>query len=200
MTPDELHGGEYELVAVLTHDDIAHFAVQYFLHRHSWVTWLHHLMSLATIAAAVAAGWGSAGASFAQAGLGLLAMVIVILPLHEALHALAYRLCGARDIRWSYTLRTLVVYVTAHRFVVTTKPFLFVALAPFLLNVPLVICALVWPQYAVFFLAILVFHLHGESGDWAMLNFIWIHRDRGFWTWDDADAGKSYFYGRRSAL
>jgi hypothetical protein len=104
---------------------------------------------------------------------------------------------GARDIRWDYSPRMLAVWVIAHRFVANARAFTFVALAPFvLINAALIAGAIVWPAFAVFLLFVLLWHLHGSSGDWALLNFVWLHRDRGFWTWDDADAGRSWFYGR----
>ena len=122
---------------------------------------------------------------------------MVVLPLHEALHAVAYWLAGARDVRWDYSLRMLAVWVIAHRFVVSTGAFLFVALAPFVvLNALLVVAAIAFPQYAVLLLFVLLVHLHGCAGDWSLVNFVWLHRERGFWTYDDAVTGKSYFYGR----
>lgn len=102
---------------------------------------------------------------------------------------------GARDIRWDYSARMLAVWVIAHRFVAGTRAFLIVALAPFVvLNSSLIAAAVAFPQFAVLSLFVLLWHLHGTAGDWALLNFVWLHRARGFWTYDDAAAGKSYFF------
>ena len=80
---------------------------------------------------------------------------------------------------------------------VGTRAFLIVALAPFVvLNALLIVLAIVFPQVAVYLLFVLLWHVHGSAGDWSLLNFVWIHRARGFWTYDDAEAGKSYFFGR----
>ncbi|HEX2059169.1 MAG TPA: DUF3267 domain-containing protein, partial [Thermoanaerobaculia bacterium] len=130
-------------------------------------------------------------------GIAFVSLFVVILPLHEALHAVAYRMVGARDVRWDYSARMMAVWVIAHRFVVGTGAFAFVALAPFVvLNALLVAGAIVFPQYALLLLFVLLWHLHGCAGDWSLLNFVWFHRARGFWTYDDAEAGVSYFYGR----
>ena len=184
----------------MTHASLAEFVIEYFLRKTSWLTRLHHAMTVATVAAAVFVAittrrpltW-----CLAEFVLALVALFLVILPIHELLHAVAYRLSGARDIRWDYSWRMAAVWVTAHRFVVTARPFVFVALAPFILiNAALIVAAIVFPKLAVFLLFVLLWHLHGCIGDWSLLNFIWLHRERGFWTFDDAEAGKSYFFGR----
>lgn len=200
MNTDELANGDYALLGEMTHATLADFVLEYFLHRTSWLTRAHHAMSLATFAAIVfvaVAQHRSFLRCLGDFGLALVALFVVILPLHEALHAIAYRLIGARDIRWDYSLRLMAVWVIAHRFVVGTGPFLFVALAPFVvLNALLIIGAIAFPAVAVFLLFVLLVHLHGCAGDWALMNFVWLHRARGFWTFDDAHEGKSYFYGR----
>ena len=200
MSPDELSGSDYELLGELTHASLGDFVLEYFLHRHSWLTWTHHLLSLATLIAALTTavlqdrGVLRTAVDFT---LSLAALFVVILPLHEALHAAGYRLCGARDIRWDYSLRMAAVWVIAHRFVAERRTFVFVALAPFVvLNALLIAGAIAFPAHAVLLLFLLLAHLHGCSGDWSLLNFVWLHRARGFWTFDDADTGKSYFFGR----
>ena len=198
--PHELDDPEYALVAEMRHASMPDFVIEYFIRRSSWLTRLHHLMSIATVAAIV---WIALAthrpwkACLGDFGLAFVALFLVILPLHELLHALAYRLAGARDIRWDYSLRMAAVWVIAHRFVATAGPFIFVALAPFVvLNTLLIAGAIALPKLAVFLLFVLLWHLHGAIGDWSLLNFIWIHRHRGFWTYDDAESGTSYFYGR----
>lgn len=199
MTPDELSRDGYQLLGEMTHATLADFVVEYFFRRGSWLTRTHHGLSLLTLAAAIAVavqqGRGF-GRAFLDFGLAFGALFAVILPLHEGLHAAAYRLVGARDVRWDYSLRILAVWVIAHRFVVSTRPFVFVALAPFVvLNALLVAGAVAFPQQAVLLLFVLLLHLHGCAGDWSLLNFIWLYRERGFWTYDDAEEGRSYFFG-----
>lgn len=198
MTPEELSGRP--LLGEMTHETLADFVLYWFLKRTSWLTWSHHLMSAAALAAAIAVavvqrhGVLRTVTDFVFA---LIALVLVILPLHEGLHAIAYRLIGARDIRWDWSPRMLAVWVIAHRFVVGTRGFVFVALAPFVvLNALLIAGSVFFPKYAVLLLFVLLVHLHGCAGDWSLLNFVWLNRERGFLTYDDAVAGKSYFFGR----
>lgn len=200
MTPDELREPEYALLGTMTHDTLVDFVIEYFFRRTSWLTRAHHAMSLAAFLAAVVVAWEQGRGILRPLGEFLLAAIatfVVILPLHEALHAVAYRLSGARDIRWGYSLRMFAVWVIAHRFVAGTGAFAFAALAPFVaINAALIAGAIAFPSFAVFLLFVLLVHLHGCAGDWALLNFVWLHRGRGFRTFDDADAGRSYFYGR----
>jgi hypothetical protein len=200
VQPEELESPSYELLSRLTHATLIEFVVEYFLRRRSWLTWAHHAMSAITVAAIVFVAIEQHRSLLRCLGdfaLALGALVLLILPLHEALHAVAYRLVGARDVRWNYSLKMAAVWVIAHRFVARRGAFLFVALAPFVvINALLILGALVLPAYATFLLFVLLWHLHGCSGDWSMINFVWLHRRRGFWTYDDAIAGESFFFGR----
>ena len=199
-TVDELSSPDYEILGELTHTSLIGFVIEHFFRRTSWLTRLHHAMTLVTRAGIVVAAIVQQRGvlrCLADFFLAFAALFLLILPLHELLHAAAYRLAGARDIRWDYSLRMAAVWVIAHRFVATVRPFVFVALAPFVvINTALLAAALAWPQRAVFLLFVLLWHLHGSIGDWSLLNFIWLHRRRGFWTFDDAESGKSYFFGR----
>ena len=200
MTVDELSSSDYVLLGEMTHQTLADFVIDYFLRRTSWLTRAHHAMSLATLVAAIAVAVMQNRGVLRTLGdfvVALAALFVVILPLHEALHAAGYRLVGARDIRWDYSPRLMAVWVIAHRFVAGTREFAFVALAPFVvLNVALIAGAILFPSHAVLLLFVLLLHLHGCAGDWSLLNFVWLHRERGFWTFDDAESGKSYFFGR----
>jgi hypothetical protein len=200
VQPERLAPPEFALLAEMTHASLAEFVIEYFLRRRSWLTHAHHAMTIVTVAAAVLVAMRTGRPlklCVLDFFLALAALFVIVLPIHELLHAAAYRLSGARDIRWDYSLRMAAVWVTAHRFVATARPFVFVALAPFVvINAALLLGAIVFPKLAVFLLFVLLWHLHGSIGDWSLLNFIWLHRERGFWTFDDAEAGKSYFYGR----
>ena len=200
MTVDDLAPPRYALLREMTHLQLGEFVVEYFFRRLSWVVWLHHFFSLMTLGVIVAVALTQQRSFFRCAGdflLALATLVIVILPLHELLHAAAYWAVGARDVRWEWSGRMMAVWVIAHRFVVGRRAFLVVALAPFVvLNALLLAGMVVFPHIAVYLLFVLLWHVHGSIGDWSLLNFVWIHRERGFWTFDDAVAGKSYFFGR----
>lgn len=198
MTIDELRGDRFELLDELHYDDLITFAARYFFEKTSWITRLHHLLSLIALAAVIAAAimhditWMAALAQFAA---GFLVMFTVVLPLHEGLHALAYRMAGAREIRWKMLWRYLAAYVVAERFVAGRGVFFVVALAPFVVITPLaIVLGLLFPGWSVLWLTVLLWHTAGVSGDWALMNYYWHHRDRELYTWDEG--GRSFFYAR----
>jgi hypothetical protein len=199
-TLSDLASDRYELLGQMTHATLADFVVEYFFRRLTWVVWLHHALSAVTFAAAIGvAAQQERGflPGLGDFGLAFVAMLVLLLPLHELIHAVAYRFVGASDIRWDYSLHMMAVWVIAHRFVADGRQFAFVALAPFVvINAGLIVSILLFPSAAVFLLFLLLWHLHGCAGDWSLLNFVWINRERGFWTFDDATEGRSYFFGR----
>src|SRR5688572_11300030 len=51
ISPEHLSTAEYTLLAEMHHTSLAEFVIEYFIRRRSWVVWVHHAMSLATIIA-----------------------------------------------------------------------------------------------------------------------------------------------------
>lgn len=200
-TIDELHSGAFEELAHLKHKEIALFAAEWFWRRPSNFVRVHHALSLLTLAAVVVvsfATWRGLSSWLASLGVAFVAFLVVVLPFHEALHAVAYRAVGARSLRWSWAARGLAVYVLAHRQVVAQRDFVIVAMAPFaVINTLLVVAAALWPEYAVAILLLLLLHIGGTAGDWALLNFLRPHRGRDVFTYDDGDTGETYFFARR---
>ena len=63
----------------------------------------------------------------ALSGIGL---SVMLMPLHKALHALAYKLVGAPLVSFDAQWKKLVFMAVAHRFVASRNEFSVVALAP----------------------------------------------------------------------
>ena len=192
---EALRSGSATLLESIRHEQLIPFVQEYFFRRTSWVTRLHHTLSIAALVALIGVGIAGfrAGQFFLQFGLGLAVMIVIVLPLHEALHAVAYRLCGARDIRWAFSWRMLAAYVVADRFVADRRMFFFVALAPFVVITPAALAlATVDSTRAILWLTVLLWHTAGVSGDWALLNYYWMQRGREIYTFDED--GTSYFY------
>lgn len=126
---------------------------------------------------------------------GLIGLPLLLVPIHEGLHLLPYRLAGARDIRWGADLRQGIIYVTAHRFVAGLSLFCLVAVTPFLVITSAMVTAMIfsspWWQWV---LSMTVFaHATMCAGDAALLGFMTEFRRRGVYTWDDADTGVASF-------
>ncbi len=198
---EEVREGPYELLATVRHEDLIPFVLGYFFRRTSWITGLHHALSLAALASIVTVAVARDIAflrALAHFGLGTLVMLVLVVPLHEALHALAYWLCGARDIRFAIVWRMMAAYVAADRFVAGRRAFVFVALTPFVgISTGTLVLVVADPKRAVVWLTLLLWHTAGVSGDWALLNYYWLNRRREIFTFDED--GVSYFYARTRA-
>jgi hypothetical protein len=128
--------------------------------------------------------------------LGLVVLPLIIVPVHELLHIIPYYLTGARNIRVSMDLRQYMFYVTAHRQVATARQFRLVALVPFaVISVAAFLLVLILPGLWKWSLSLFLFaHATMCAGDFALLNFYYLHHGRKIYTWDDFDQKIAYFY------
>ena len=136
---------------------------------------------------------------FRGLALGLLIIPLLLVPVHEMLHLVPYRLAGAKDIRIGSDIRQGIIYVTAHRFVAELKLFATVALVPFLVITAALAIAIVMssPWYRWVLTMALFTHTTMCAGDTALLGFLARYRGRKVYTWDDADSKEAYFYAER---
>lgn len=198
VSPADLHDKPgYTLLAEIKHDDLGDFTNTYYWQKRSWLILGHYAFSLGVLAAiARVAFLGRYGVDDWLTGFGLGVVGFVLLfPIHEGLHGLAYKLLGAREVRFAFSLRQLYAYALAHRFVMDSRGFAIVALAPFVvLSAALIAAAVAFEPFRFYLLCALLIHTASTSSDFALLNFLWLNRARGVVTYDDADERRSYFY------
>lgn len=127
---------------------------------------------------------------------GLLLVPLLIVPVHEALHLLPFRLGGAKDIRFGADIRQGIIYVTAHRFVADRRLFSLVALTPFIvITTGLIIMIFYYSPWWKWIMSMaLLTHTTMCAGDAALLGFMSRFRRRNVYTWDDAEKKEAYFY------
>lgn len=145
-------------------------------------------------------GTFTAGSVIMHSILGLIVFPVLIIPVHEALHIIPYYLFGARNIKIGMDLKQYLFYVTAHKFVSDKQQFRIVAMFPFILiNLTLLILIFMLPPLLKWSLSILLFiHTTACAGDFALLNFYFLNRDKDIYTWDDAEKKETYFYEKKS--
>lgn len=191
----------YRLLAELEHQNLAPFINRYYWRQRSWITYLHYALSLACIGGWVILGLrtGLSGDGWLSSfGWAVLAFVVLV-PIHEAIHGVIYKLLGANDVRFGGSWRRLYAYATAHLFVVRADRFVWVALGPFvIINGLLLLLMVVLPDLRVWLAAVLLFHTAGTSGDWALINYLWLERGHEVYTFDDVVAQKTFFYARET--
>ncbi len=142
----------------------------------------------------------TAGLVFKYFFLGFLAGSFAVIPVHEAIHGLAYRMKGATGIRFGADFKQMLFYVVADRFVLCRKDFYFVALAPFaVINLISIILMFFTNGYwQLFLITFLLLHNIMCIGDFAMVSFFMKHKGKDLYTFDDHKRRISYIYERFS--
>jgi len=130
--------------------------------------------------------------------LGLVIFPVICVPIHELLHIIPYFISGARKIRIGMDLKQYLFYVTAHRYVATPLQFRIVATTPFfIISVLFTLLVFLLPGLWKWSLSLFLFvHATMCAGDFALLNFYYLNRNKKIYTWDDADQKVAYFYER----
>jgi hypothetical protein len=186
----------FERLVEVKMTDLVGFISQYYYKKFSPVVSFHYLISLLALAAWLWVGWQkkSLDEFLMSLGWGIL-IFFLLLPLHEWLHGITYQFFGAKDVRYRFIPAKMIAYAVAHNFVADRREFFWVALTPsIVINVLLIGLGFLFPQFQLISLAAMLMHISGTSGDFALLNFLWIKRDREVFTYDDADLQVSYFY------
>ena len=143
----------------------------------------------------------SIGMVILQALAGILAGSILVIPPHELLHGLAYRILGARNIRFGVDLKQFIFYVTAHRFPISKRELAFLAMTPFVtINLLLILITVVWvPQITLLSASLLLSHNIMCIGDFAMISYALRHKQE-LYTFDDTGKKLSYFFERKEPV
>ena len=197
------NGSAYEKVLTLPYSDIAPFVIR------SLKSFNLPMMAVWTVLAMTAflSVWLWPGVRYTPEnprivfGLvtGLAALPVLLIPIHEALHLITFRLSGAKDIRYGADLRQGIIYVTAHRFVADIRLFSAVAFTPLAIitagiGAALIFCSPWWQ----WILSLALFtHSTMCAGDAALIGFMRGFSHRNVYTWDDADRKEAYFYAEK---
>ena len=128
---------------------------------------------------------------------GVLAGSLLVIPPHELLHGFAYRILGARKIKFGVDLQQFIFYVTADRFPISKGELAFLALTPFVfINLVLILITALWaPQITLLSASLLLSHNIMCIGDFAMISYACSHKGELF-TYDDTEKKLSYFFER----
>ena len=193
-----LEAAGYREAARMGYNDLVTF-LQPYLRSRSRVMLLFWVLNLLLLAAVVLRAWRLPAGSdwFGAIGLGF-ATSFLLIPLHEWIHALAFRSLGATRIFYGANWKKLYFYAGADFFVLNHAGFARVALAPCLLIGSLLLLSAYFlsPLWQVSFLATVLLHTGMSAGDFALLAWFDDHRHQKPLTFDDHAAGVSYFYVR----
>lgn len=197
--PAPINEQEYRQIADLSFDDIIPFVREQMLDRNLVVRTfsilqLLFLGYLLGVTIYQISNGASIGNTVGQIGFGFLATILLI-PLHEGLHGLAYYLLGARKIHYTANFRKFYFTAQADRFVVGEKAFYGVAFTPFLvIGLLSIVVGFVWPVLWLPATTVLLVHTVFCGGDFALAGFFYRHHQQGMLTYDDVPAKHAYFY------
>jgi hypothetical protein len=144
----------------------------------------------------------SRGSSLWQIVLNILLLtgfiLLVILPLHEAIHAITYKYFGADKIRFMFSLKPPSVFTCAHHLVISPLEIIWLALLPFILiTLSLATAAYLLPAYKLFFGWAMSIHAICCLGDIILAGYIMKNRHKRIYNFDDLAEGKSYFFEQK---
>lgn len=123
-------------------------------------------------------------------------LIFVLLPIHEGIHGLVFKILGAEKVGFGWTPKTLMVYAYAQKFVMSLKENAIVAVMPFLvITLALLIAFFALPEYKTLIVSTFVLHTYGCLGDFILINYYFKYRHKQMFTYDDIDeAGVTYFF------
>jgi hypothetical protein len=200
LSPEELASQGYQIKDTIDHDDLIPFVQTSFQKSGNWIRFfwgIHYIFLAFTLSWWIASGFGF-WTGLGRLALGLL-LSLTLIPLHEGIHGVALKAIGAPKVTYKANWRQFYFMAIADHFVTNTREFLFVALAPLTLItiIGLGLAAWWWPtDWALVPIALAWTHWLFCSGDLALVQFMWNHRDLNMVTYDDMQQKESYFLTR----
>lgn len=153
------------------------------------------ILFLYTVVNGLTAGSITWSQVFRQSVTGILAGSFLIIPFHEMIHGLAYRILGARKIQFGADMQQFIFYVTVDRYPVSRRQLYLLAMFPFvLINLAAILILLVWaPNYLLLISLLLLSHNIMCIGDFAVVNYVH-HISGKVYSFDVVSEKKSYFF------
>lgn len=201
------NSNQYTLLDTLHHNEIKDFVVQELAAHALWAR-IANMYQIGGLLAFMLAGFRAFMPFFVhkestQLMYLLFAMAFsfsFLIVIHEFIHALAYKVIGAKNISFGMNLRKFVFYVQAHQQVLSYANMKVVALAPAVVVAAItVVGMLVFYNQPMFFAFAAVFGLHSLfcAGDMGMLCYFENRKEKEIVTYDDKTNNCSYFYEKK---
>lgn len=203
LKPQELRENGYVLLDEMNHADIVPF-VKKFLHKRTWYSSFYYLSVIVSFSLLIFSciklyntGYFSIEKLIILILFGIL-LTLLLVPFHELIHALAYKLMGAEKTSFDYNLKKFYFLAIADLFVANKREFQIVALAPFvIISLALIITSfLPGVSWAVPMFTTLTIHSLACAGDFALLSYFEFNRKKNIVTYDDKENKVSFFYGK----
>ncbi len=205
LTPQELRdSGKYSLLKELSHDKIIGFVIAQ-MKQLRWPIAFFYLFNVVLLALMMLFTAGniihsyiSWGLYWMYLGIGVVLGMLVVIPFHEMVHGLAYKLSGAPMVKFGADMKQMLFYASAPGFVAGKHEFFLVAFSPFVLINLLFLAGIVFgsPEIQWGFLVAIFMHSTMCVGDFAMANYFASFPGKKVYTYDDKSEKRSYFFVR----
>ncbi len=201
LTIENLELNGYSLHAVLHHSEIATFIKPYFFKWNFAMIFYRLFIILLTVYIIYTLRQTEAFWHFFLQVLFGIALFAFIIPIHELVHGIAYKISGAKKVSYKAEWKKFVFYAMADGFITKKISFVLLAIAPFiLLNSIMILCLFLIPStYYFVLLGLLLMHTAGCSGDFALVSYFETFWEKDPVTYDDVIAKVSYFYIREDS-
>ena len=205
LKPEELEENGYILLDEMNHAEIVPF-VKKFLHKRTGFSSFYYfsvIVSFSSLLFISVKSFHLGIYTFNNILLQILSGVLLtlaLIPIHELIHALAYKLLGAKKTSFDANLKRFYFLAIADHFVTSKREFIMIALAPFLV----ISLTLLMTSYfsgdgwRVALFTTLTIHSLACSGDFALLSYFEFNRQKNVVSYDDKENKVSFFYGRET--
>ncbi len=191
----------YQLVNTLGFQDMVPFVITQIKKRglFSWLYFIVNLVMLALILLSSITGLADQTLTWkkvmVQTISGILAGSLLIIPIHELLHGLAYRILGARKIIFGADLEQMIFFVTANCYPVSGKQVHLLTMTPFIIInlITIAVTVYIFPGGILFSAFFLLSHNIMCIGDFAISGYVSSIAGK-VYTFDEPEKKISYFY------
>jgi hypothetical protein len=198
LSPEQLSANGYRFQSVIRFESINQFVQERLQQGGAWLRlyWLCVVLSVLSLSFVL---WRqedvSVGMLMAGIGLGLAGFIVLLLPVHEAVHGIFYKWLGAPSISFHADWNRLFFFAAADRFVLNKREFLSVAVAPFVLLTAALTAGifLTTGMWQIAVAAGLVLHTGGCIGDFTLIAYSLSLGDD-FCSYDDLGKQETLFY------
>lgn len=204
ITISQFDKTKYNELLVLPHSELGKFVRQN-LRLKTWITATFLLLHILIVLAIVFIGYlllNEGSVTFfddivAGLGIGFWIAILIAFFLHETTHLLAYKILGSK--RSTIKFHKNMFLALSYDAVLNARQFYFLAILPFAILTPilLAICFFLQGYWLFATLGVLFLHTAGCSGDFALVNWFYINRDKEIYTYDDVVNKISYFYTKK---
>jgi hypothetical protein len=124
----------------------------------------------------------------------LVLSLIPILAVHELIHGIAYKKCGAQKVSFGANWKSAMIYAYADDFPIDMKQLRFVAILPFIvITTILTVCMIIFYEYIIIIGFINMLHAFMCFGDFALIKYA--KKNPSHITYDNIkEKQTSYFY------